>query len=139
MFDFLPADRERVAYRHSVHVDCQVVRERDFRLIGKRTIDLSTTGLLVASELDVNVGESMILSFRAPRSDRYIDAEGVITRISSGRRRGDVARAVGIEFSAIDQASFVALKTTLRRMPPTRPRRPSRLDYAALTRVISML
>jgi c-di-GMP-binding flagellar brake protein YcgR len=139
MFDFLPTDRERVAFRHAVHVDCQIVREHDFKLVANKSLDVSATGMQVVSELDVAIGESVIVSFRAPRTDRFIDAEAVITRVVRGRRRGDVARSIGLEFSTIDRASFITLKSALRRLPPTRARRPSRLDYAGLARVVSMI
>ena len=58
LFDFLPPDRERVAFRHALHVDCQVVRERDFKLVGRRTLDISTTGVQVIADLDdLAIGE----------------------------------------------------------------------------------
>lgn len=139
MFDFLPADRERVAFRHLLHVDCQVVRERDFKLVGRKSLDLSATGMQVVSDLDVAIGEPLIVSFRAPRTDRYIDAEAVVRRVIRGRRRGDVAQAIGLEFSSIDRGAFTLLKGALRRLPATRAARPSRLDYAGLARVVSML
>ncbi len=140
LFDFLPTDQERVAFRHTLHVDCQIVRERDFRLVGRRTLDISATGVQIVAELaDVAIGESVIVSFRAPRTDRWIDAEGVIARVIDGRRRGDVARAAGVHFAGMDRTSFTSLKTALRRLPATRARRPSRLDYAAMTRVVSLM
>jgi hypothetical protein len=40
---------DRRTMRRNVHVDCQVVRERDFKLLGERTLDLSTHGMLVVS------------------------------------------------------------------------------------------
>ncbi len=139
MFDFLPTDRERVAFRHALHVDCQVVRERDFRLVGRRTLDVSTTGMLVVAELDVAPGDDLVVSFRAPRTDRFVDAEAKVARVVHGRRRGDVARAVGLEFSAMDRAAFTTLRTALRRLPGVRPRRPQRVDHALLVRAISIV
>jgi hypothetical protein len=138
MFDFLPVDRERVAFRHAANLACEVVRERDFKLIGLRAFDLSTTGMLVESLREVAVGDEVIVTFRAPRSDRYVDAEAIVTRVLAGHRRGDVGPAVGLTFTSMERASFVALRTALRRMPPARARRPSRMDYAAMTRMIAM-
>lgn len=139
LFDFPPSDRERVAFRHAVHVDCQVVRERDFKLIGRRTLDLSTTGMLVQADEDVAIGESLIVSFRAPRTDRYVDAEAIVTRVVHGRRRGDLGPALAVTFTQIDRASFTTLKTALRRMPGTRAQRRSRIDYASMVRIAAML
>lgn len=140
MFDFLPADRERVAFRHAVNVACEVVRERDFKLIGLQTFDVSMTGMLIESlREEVYVGEELIVTFRPPQTDRWVDAEAIVSRVISGRRRGDNGPAVGLLFTSMDRSSFVTLKTALRRLPPARARRPSRMDYASLARVISTL
>lgn len=140
MFDFLPADRERVAPRHAVHVACEVVRERDFKLIGLETFDLSLTGMMIESLRDeVHVGDEVVLTFRPPQCARYVDACGVVVRVIAGRRRGDNGPAVGILFTEMDRASFINLKTSLRRLPPARPKRQSRMDYAAIARMISVL
>ena len=37
----------RASFRRYVRIDCQVVREHDFRLIGDLALDLSTKGMLV--------------------------------------------------------------------------------------------
>jgi hypothetical protein len=139
MFDFLPTDRERVAFRHAVRLDCQIVRERDFKLVARRSVDLSTTGMLVEQEHDLEVGEPLIVSFRAPRSDRYVDTDATVARIVKGRRKGDVGAAFGVRFASLDRSTLTTLKTSLRRMPATRARRPSRIDYAAIARVIGIL
>lgn len=140
MFDFLPADRERVAFRHALSVGCEAVRERDFKLLGIQVFDLSMTGMLIESlREDVSVGEEVVVTFRPPRTDRWVDAEAIVSRVITGRRRGDSGPAVGLLFTNIERASFVTLKTALRKLPPARPRRPSRMDYASLARVISTL
>ncbi|MGZ3449953.1 MAG: PilZ domain-containing protein [Polyangiales bacterium] len=139
MFDFLPTDRERIAFRHAVRLDCQVVRERDFKLVARRSVDLSTTGMLLEQETDLEVGEPLIVSFRAPRSDRYVDTEATVARISKGRRKGDVGPAFGVRFSPLDRTALTTLKTSLRKLPATRARRPSRIDYAAIARMIGIL
>lgn len=38
---------QRRSSRRSVVVECQVVRERDFKLVVESTLDLSTEGMLV--------------------------------------------------------------------------------------------
>ncbi|MGZ3424183.1 MAG: PilZ domain-containing protein [Polyangiales bacterium] len=139
MFDFLPTDRERIAFRHAVRLDCQVVRERDFKLVARRSVDLSTTGMLLEQETDLEVGEPLIVSFRAPRSDRYVDTEATVARISKGRRKGDVGPSFGVRFSPLDRTALTTLKTSLRKLPATRARRPSRIDYAAIARMIGIL
>ena len=54
--------------RHTVCIDCQVVRERDFRLVADRVENLSATGLLAGPADPVLTGERLIVSFRLPRS-----------------------------------------------------------------------
>ena len=56
-----------------------------------------------------------------------------------GRRKGDVGAAFGVRFASLDRATLTTLKTSLRRMPATRARRPARIDYAAIARVIGIL
>src|SRR5690242_12227451 len=63
----------RGAMRHAVHFACQVVRERDFRLVADEIVDLSTSGMLVAPADPVLTGERLIASFRLPDSLFWID------------------------------------------------------------------
>jgi len=135
--DFLLPFGERRAPRHMVRVDCQVVRERDFKLIARRTLDVSSAGMLVHADMEVLTGEPVIVSFRPPRTDRWIDAEAIVSRVVHGRRPGDLGRALGLQFQRVEPSSVTALKTVLRKMPPTRSRRPPRVDYAASIRHIA--
>lgn len=139
MFDFLPADRERVAFRHKLLTACEVVRERDFKLVALQTFDVSMTGMMVESLREVSIGDEVIVTFRPPQSARYVDAQAIVTRVIGGNRRGDVGTAVGLTFTELDQPSFVTLRTALRRLPALASQRRSRIDYAAMMRVISML
>jgi hypothetical protein len=63
----------RRAFRREVILSCQVVRERDFRLVSELALDLSTQGMLVSTDLRVLTGEPLLVSFRPPRSDRWLD------------------------------------------------------------------
>ncbi|MBI2389248.1 MAG: PilZ domain-containing protein [Deltaproteobacteria bacterium] len=128
---------ERSAVRFGVHVDCQVVRERDFRVIGRGSLDLSLNGVLVQCTLDADIGDEVIVSFRTPRRQEWVDAVGMVTRLIAGRRQGDLGLAAGITFTSLDEASFRALARALYRAPPTRHGRPTRIDYAATVRTIA--
>lgn len=139
MFDFLPPERERVAFRHRLNVPCEVVRERDFKLVALQTFDVSMTGMMVETLRDVSIGDEMIVTFRPPQSIRYVDAQAIVSRVIAGNRRGDLGTAVGLLFTEMDQASFVTLKTAMRRLPALGGTRRPRIDYAAMARVISML
>jgi hypothetical protein len=79
-----------------------VVRERDFRLVADRLTDLSLTGMRVTPADPVLTGERLIVSFRWPGTDVFIDAEAVVARVVHGRRPGEVTRSLGLEFEHMD-------------------------------------
>ncbi len=123
-------DSERGAPRRRLRAACQVVRERDFKLVGSRTIDLSDGGALVTADADVELGDEVVVSLMPPRTGRWIDAVGVVTRLVDGRRRGDVGRAFGVSLAPIDRASREALRIALQRLPEVRPARVRRAEPA---------
>jgi hypothetical protein len=111
-----------------------VVRERDFRLIGSTALDLSPDGMLVATEHDLAVGESLIVSFRATSLGVWFDSEARVARVVRGRRDGDRGAAVGLSFSSLDRVKRLILRGHLRRVPPPIPRRAQRIDWTATIR-----
>ncbi|AUX19702.1 hypothetical protein SOCEGT47_001540 [Sorangium cellulosum] len=133
--EMLLASERRVA-RRAVIVECHAVRERGFRLLGTRAIDLSTDGMLVLTEVPALTGEPVIVSFRIPDTDTWIDATATIARTIHGRRTGDPCRAVGLCFDPLDGASSRRLRAALERFPPTFPYRAPRVDYAATAAMI---
>jgi hypothetical protein len=129
---------QRRALRRAVRVDCQVVRERDFRLIGSRGVDLSPAGMLVMAQETVLTGEPVIVSFRLPRSAYWFDAEATVARIVHGRRPGDLGRCLGLEFAALDADVDSFLCGALRGVAPRLPMRERRVDYAATFRLAAL-
>ncbi len=123
--------RQRRVMRRAVRVDCQVVRERDFRLVASQGVDVSPTGMLVATDETVLTGEPLIISFRLPRTERWFDAEGTIARVVHGRRPGDRGRCFGLQFDDLDPEAQWLLARALRDIPPPVPKRERRVDYAA--------
>lgn len=123
--------QQRRALRRGVRVDCQVVRERDFTLVGRCGLDLSPLGMLVLADAPVITGEALLVAFRLPRSTWWFDAEATVARVVHGRRPGDAGRCVGLEFDALDGALRYFLHTALQGVPPPVPRREVRIDYAA--------
>lgn len=121
---------ERSTVRFGVHVDCRVVRDRDFKVIGRGSLDLSLTGMLVPCTYSAELGDEVIVSFQTPSLREYVDAVALVTRLVSGRRQGDLGLAMGLTFTSIDDASFAALKRALHKLPTARGRRASRIDYA---------
>jgi len=125
-----PTNR-RIALRRMVRVPCQIVRERDFKLVGERALDLSAEGMLVPTDARVLTGESVIVSFRLPLTRVWIDAEAVVARVVHGRRRGDHGHCLGLQFLDVTEPSKVALRTSLRGLPPPLPRRPQPMQPPA--------
>jgi c-di-GMP-binding flagellar brake protein YcgR len=131
MSAILARKHQRRAFRREVLLSCQVVRERDFRLVSELALDLSTEGMLVATELPVLTGEPLLVSFRAPRSGSWIDAQATVTRVVHGRRPGDRGRCLGLAFEGFDEGSQRTLFRHLRGLPPPEPSRPTHFRVAA--------
>lgn len=127
---FLVGLEERAFDRHSVGLKCQVVRERDFKLLGVCAIDLSLGGLLVQSGVPVLTGEEVIMSIEAPWLRSWFDATGHIARVVHGRRPGDFARALGIRFDHLDSTTRAYLRAGLCYLPKLGASRAPRIDYA---------
>jgi hypothetical protein len=126
---------QRSTIRRAVRVECQVVRERDFRLVGRSAIDLSTRGMLVETDERVLTGEPMIVAFRSPKNKRtWFDCEATVARIVHGRRPYDGGRFLGLRFDALDEWQAFVLRSELRGLPPPFPKRELRIDYAASIR-----
>jgi hypothetical protein len=109
----------RHAFRHALSLACQVVRLRDFRLIADTALDLSTRGMFAATRDRVLTGEELLVSFRVPRSNRWMDVDATVVRVSHGRRPGDRGRALGLQFHGVDERSRRILFEALRFFPPT--------------------
>jgi hypothetical protein len=115
----LHADCPRALLRRPVLTLCEIVRERDFRLVGSRILDLSSRGLLVESDLQVLTGEEVVVTLRSPTTKRWYDCTGTVARIVHGRRRRDRKRAVGIALDGLDAFSELLLCEELKHMPVT--------------------
>jgi hypothetical protein len=116
----------RRAFRRFVRIDCQVVRERDFRIVGDLAFDLSTNGMLVRATQRVLTGDELVVSFKPPRCNRWFDAAAVVARVIHGRRPGDTGPCLGIEFQSVDKDDEWLLADHLRGMNAPDPMRPPR-------------
>lgn len=108
--------------RHQLRIPCQVIRQRDFKLIADQTLDLSDCGMLVLPRFRVLTGEELLVSFMAPFTRRFVDAEGVVARVQHGRRNGDLGAALGLELT-MDEADRALLRSQLQFLPAQLPRR----------------
>ena len=94
-------------------VPCQVVRERDFRLLARWMVDLSPEGMRVRADVPVLTGEAVIITFLAPMARAWIDAEAYVTRVVHGRRPTDRGRELGIHFEHLVPAARELLHAEL--------------------------
>lgn len=120
------AEPVRRAFRRFVRLDCQVVRERDFRLVADLALDLSTQGMLVRAKVPVLTGEEVIVSFKPPRCNQWFDAEAIVARVLHGRRPGDLGPCLGLEFVGVGPEDQALLFQHLRGMSAPDPLRPPR-------------
>lgn len=88
-----------------MRMPCQVVRERDFKLVATSVMNVSETGLFVDADEPVRFGDKIIVTFYSPAIKQWIDAEGTVTRISHGPRWMARKQAFGVEFDRIDEGS----------------------------------
>lgn len=106
-------------------LSCQVVRDRDFRLVGSLALDLSTDGILVLTGERVLTGEEMWVSFRAPQTKEWFDVSATVARVLHGRRPGDRGRCLGLSFHSFAESEAHRLFEGLRGLPAASPHRPS--------------
>ena len=107
--------------RHTVRISCQVVRERDFRLIADRVENLSTWGMLVRPSDPVMTGERVFVSFQLPGSGEWIDACATVTRVVHGRRPNETTRKLGLEFQDLSPYDRFRLRRALKKIPVVPP------------------
>ena len=132
------APARRRSPRHSVKLACQVVRERDFRLIADRIVNVSETGLLVSPADPVLTGERLIVSFQIPHSGYWVDAEATVARVVHGRRPGEFTRCLALELENVESIPQMLLSRALRRCPPTPPgHRAGRRGVTSLAALLS--
>lgn len=127
---------ERREIRRALSMTCQVVRERDFKLVSEQAIDVSPDGMQVLTDAELRPGENLIVSFRATETGIWFDTEAEVARVIHGRRPGDRGKAIGVRFSTLSRVQRFILRNHLRRTPPPVPRRTQRIDWAATVRSI---
>ena len=116
--------------RYAMITDCMVESD-DGRLIGARTLDGSWDGLHVLACDTVRFGERVKVSVRVPRSSFWIEAEGRITRLDFGRRKGDRGAAFGVCLERMHGMDRLVWGTALRRLPKAVAKRGESRDYAS--------
>lgn len=122
----MPVEPIRSSFRRYVRIDCQVVREHDFKLVGDLALDLSTKGMRVRAKSRILTGEEVVVTFKPPGSNIWFDAFGVVARVLHGRRPGDYGLSFGVEFTGMSRAEEEMLFEHLRGLEPAEALRPPR-------------
>jgi hypothetical protein len=112
----LHADCPRARLRRTVEIPCEVVRARDYSLVGTQVVDVSAKGILLESDATVLTGDELLVLFRSPWGDWY-DCDATVARVLHGRRRWDDVRGIGIAFEPLDPWREVMLCESLRNAP----------------------
>jgi hypothetical protein len=128
---------QRSEIRRAIRIGCRVMESRRFSLVADRTVDLSPEGMLVRSVAGLEVGDEVVVSFRATDFGIWFDSIASVTRILHGRRPGDAGRCFGLRFLTLPAVHRLILRGHLRHVPPPLPKRPQRIDYAATIRRIA--
>lgn len=134
---FSPVHHRRHAKRRHVNLDCEAVRDLDFRKVGERLLDLSREGAFLRTYRELSLGEEVLLAFRAPRTRQWIDARGIVVRKVRGVRTTDRGEGVGLSFLPLEAMDDAILTAALRKVPPTLPARPPAVDYAGKIRELA--
>ncbi len=114
----------RRAVRRAVRSRCHAVASREFSLLGERMLDLSPRGMLIACDGPAQIGDDVVVSFRAPGLDGpWLDAEATVARIIEGLRPGDPGYCIGLDFTYFEKCSRDELLTRLAGLPPPVPQR----------------
>ena len=128
---------DRREIRRAMGLACTIVRERDFRIVAHEALDLSPDGMLVKTDHDLEVGENLIVSFRATQLGLWFHSEATVARVVKGRRPSDRGAGIGLSFSTLDRVKRLILRGHLRRVPPPLPRRTQRIDWTATIRSLT--
>lgn len=114
----------RSSLRRAVRLETDVLCDIWDTRVPLLATDLSDEGLWLQSQLPLEVGEQLIVSFRPPRwqGQEPITALAEVARVGMYRRRPDRASSgMGLRFVELDDTLSVALRESLRGLPPPLP------------------
>ena len=84
--DRKPVDRHT---RYVASIPCTLIRTSDGRTLKSEVVDVSRTGLRIASGARVAIGERLRVVFRDPLWKLRVEMTGAVSRVAHGRRRND--------------------------------------------------
>ncbi|GAB4195945.1 MAG: hypothetical protein OHK0013_02660 [Sandaracinaceae bacterium] len=124
----IPEIQRRSDTRKLARVRCEAVAAEGFRRVGGTLRDLSDTGMLLESEVDLAPGEELYLSFQAPRTKQWV---GLVARVVRTSRPHGVVCMAGLRIEEMDAVERSILLASVERLPPRPARRRAPRDYAA--------
>jgi len=129
----------RKTLRRAVRSQCTAFSVNGYREIGTQVLDLSPQGMLIACDDGVEVGDPIMLFFRAPgKDDLWLDAEAEVSRIINGFRLYDPGYCMGVRFTYLERPEREQLSNRLIGYPPPIPQRRPKVDYAESVRRITL-
>ena len=134
MLDIQPVHRRTTA-RHAVALECEGVRESGRDLTTQHVLDLSPDGAFITTDVrDVDLGEELLVAFRAPDGDGWLYARAKVVRYGRESFRGDHVRGLGVRFIELAPEVHECLEQSLATVPPPVPTVPRPMDYASFVR-----
>ena len=115
--------RKRRIVRRNAVTPCQAVATDDFSLMGEQILDLSPLGALLACDREAKVGSEVLLSFKCPNDETWVDAAAKVSRVILGYRPGDKGYCAGLTFTDISLRDRMLLNDRLKGTPPPVPQR----------------
>lgn len=90
--------------------------------IGLRARDLSPGGVFLATDLTLEMGSELVLSFHVPECPREITVFGEVVRVCMPRRRTDFfPSGMGVRFLDMTPLERLFVRDALRGVPPPLP------------------
>jgi hypothetical protein len=118
------ARRERRSLRRALVIDCDIECDSWDGVICLRATDVSNEGLWVETQIALNPGAELVLSFALPDAapDKRMWATAKVARVGMWRRRDDIhASGMGLVFTYCSQADRERLAAFLVGRPPPVP------------------
>ncbi|HET6331851.1 MAG TPA: PilZ domain-containing protein [Polyangiales bacterium] len=93
-------------------------------MFGERVLDLSPVGMLVSCNRTTQIGDDVLVSFKAPGADApWFDAEAEVARVIQGYRVADPGYCAGLRFTYFEKSARNELLSRLAGLPPPLPQR----------------
>jgi hypothetical protein len=119
----------RRALRRAVRMECETLSALWDDTAALVATNLSPQGLWLGTELPLEVGEQLVVSFRPPRWPEWSSPLTVLARVARvgmPRRRGDAGPAgMGLCFVDLEPEACVHMTNLLRGLPPPLPVKPA--------------